>query len=156
MVEDLIQNELLQLKTCDNIASLQSFLGLANYNQIFIYNMPNLRAHLNELLKKGKPWVWTAKYQEVFEKLKKKLPSDLFLTHYNPDLDNIVASDASSCSVWVYILLKMTDGATKLIAHASRILFPAEKKKLFANWKRSFGDFICSLIVLLFYSWWTL
>ena len=36
----------------DNIASLLSFLGLANYYQIFISNMHDLHAHLNELLKK--------------------------------------------------------------------------------------------------------
>ena len=39
----------------DNIASLQIFLGLANYNQIFIQNMQDLCAPLNELLKKEKP-----------------------------------------------------------------------------------------------------
>ena len=43
----------------DNIASLPSFLGRANYYQIFISNMHDLRAPLNELFKK-KPWVWTA------------------------------------------------------------------------------------------------
>ena len=56
----------------DNITSLQSFLELANYYQIFISNMYDLRAHLNELLKKDKPWVWTAECQEAFEKIKKK------------------------------------------------------------------------------------
>ena len=42
----------------DNIASLQSFLGLANYYQV---SMHDLRAPLNELLKKDKPWDWTTK-----------------------------------------------------------------------------------------------
>ena len=36
----------------NNIATLQSFLGLANYYQIFIPNMHDLRAPLNKLLKK--------------------------------------------------------------------------------------------------------
>ena len=36
----------------NNIATLQSFLGLTNYYQIFIPNMYDLRAPLNELLKK--------------------------------------------------------------------------------------------------------
>ena len=38
----------------NNIATLQSFLGLANYDQIFIPNKHDLRAPLNELLKKRK------------------------------------------------------------------------------------------------------
>ena len=54
-----------------NIASLQSFLGLANYYQIFISNRHDLRAPLQELLKKDNPRVWTAEYQEVFEKMEK-------------------------------------------------------------------------------------
>ena len=58
--------------------------------------MYDLRVLFNELLKKYNPWVWTAECQEAFEKIKKKLTSDLFLIHYNPDLDIIVASDASS------------------------------------------------------------
>ena len=79
----------------DNIALLQSFLGLANYYQVFIQNMHDLHTPLNELLKKDKPWNWAVEYQEVFEKIKKTLTSELFLKHYNPDLEIIVASDAS-------------------------------------------------------------
>ena len=56
--------------------------------------------------------------------------SDLFLTHYNPDLDILVASDASSYGVGACILHKMTDGTTQLIAHALRALYPAEKNYL--------------------------
>ena len=52
----------------DNIASLQRFLGLANYNQVFIQSMYGLVAPLNELLKKDKPKDWTSECQEVFVK----------------------------------------------------------------------------------------
>ena len=61
------------------------------------------------------------------KKIKKTLTSDLFLTHYNPDLEIRVASDASSYGVGACILHKMTDGTLKAIAHASRALLPAEK-----------------------------
>ena len=57
--------------------------------------------------------------------------SDLFLTNYNPDLDIIVASNASSFGVGACTLNKMTDEATKSIPHASRVVFSGEK--LFAN-----------------------
>ena len=44
----------------DNVASLQNFLGLANYYQVFIQNMHDLRVLLNELFQKDEPWDWTA------------------------------------------------------------------------------------------------
>ena len=51
-----------------SISSLQSFLGLANYYQVFIFNMHNLRAPLNELLKKDK--TCTHECLEAFAKIK--------------------------------------------------------------------------------------
>ena len=42
----------------DNV-TLQSFLGLSNYYQRFIKNLHDLRAPLNERLKKDKKWRWT-------------------------------------------------------------------------------------------------
>ena len=110
-----------------NVATLQSFLGLANYYQRFIKNMHELRAPLNELLKKDRAWVWTTECQTAFIKLKEVLTSDLFLTHFNPNLDIIVATDASSYGIGACILHKMADGSIKPIAHASRTLLPAER-----------------------------
>ena len=110
-----------------NVTTLQSFLGLANYYQSFIKNLHDLRAPLNELLKKNKKWRWTPECQTVFDQIKKALTSDLFLTRYDPKLEIIVASDASSYGVGLCIPHKMPDGTKKPIAHASRTLLPAEK-----------------------------
>ena len=139
--------EIKDMPAPDRMASLQSFLGLANYYQIFISNIHDLRAHLNELLKKDKLWVWSAECQEAFEKIKKNLMSDLFLIHYNPDLNIIVVSDARSygvgaCTKW-------------LMGQLNRLLTRRELcfqwRKIFANWKRGFRD-IYSLKVSSFYS----
>ena len=111
----------------DNVTTLQSFLELANYYQSFIKNLHYLRAALNELLKKDKKWRWTPECQTAFDQIKKALTSDIFLTHYDPNLEIIVASDASSYGVGACILHKMPDGTKKPIAHASRTLLPAEK-----------------------------
>lgn len=51
----------------------------------------------------------------------------MFLAHYNPKRDIIVASDASAYGIGACILHKMDDGKVKPIAHASRSLLPAEK-----------------------------
>ena len=111
----------------DNVTTLQSFLGLANYYQSFIKYLHDLRAPLNELLKKDKKWRWTPECQTAFDQIKKALTSDLFLTHYDPKLEIIVASDTSSYGVGSCILHKIPDGTKKPIAHASRTLLPAEK-----------------------------
>ena len=88
--------------------------------------MHNLRAPLNEL-KKRQNLVWTSERREVFVKIKEVLKSDFFLTHYNPDLDIIVASDTSLYGIGACILHKMTDGSHKPVVHPSRTFLPAEK-----------------------------
>ena len=59
--------------------------------------------------------------------MKKTLTSDLFFTHYNPDLEIIGANDARLYGVGACIPHKMTDGTLKPITHASRTLLLAEK-----------------------------
>ena len=98
------------------------------FNKLNTKNMQNLRGPLNELLKKDKLWLWTPECQESFEKIKKTLISDLSLTHYDPNIDIIVASDASSYGIGACILHKLPDGSRKVVAHASRSLLPAEKQ----------------------------
>ena len=56
----------------DNVTTFQSFLGLVNYYQSFIKNLHDLRAPLNELLKKDKKWRWTPECQTAFDQIKKK------------------------------------------------------------------------------------
>ena len=96
----------------DNITTLQSFLGLTNYYQSYIKKLHDLRAPLNELLKKDKKWRWTPECQTAFDQIKKALTSDLFLKHYDRKLEIIFASDASSYGVGSCILYKMPDGTT--------------------------------------------
>ena len=82
--------------------------------------MYNLKALLNELLKKDKTWSWKLESPAAFERIKETLTSDLSLTHYDPMLDIIVANDASSFGIGACILHKLPNGTTKAIAHASR------------------------------------
>ena len=98
------------------------------FNRLNIKNMKNIRGPLKELLKKDKPWLWTHECLESFEKIKKALTSDLSLTHYNPALDIIVASDASAYGIGACIVHKPPDGSRKAVTHASRSLLPAEKQ----------------------------
>ena len=136
-------NAIRNMPAPDNVQALQSFLGRANFYQGFIKNMQNLRGPLNELLKKDKPSLWTPECQESFEKIlknpecqesfeniKKTLTSDLSLTHYDPTLDIIVASDARSYGIGACILHRLPDDSWKTVAHASRSLQPLESNIL--------------------------
>ena len=89
--------------------------------------MHSLQAPLNELLKKEKDWIWTTECKEAFKKIKEVLTSDLFITHYNPDLEIIVPSDTNWFSIGACILYKMEDRSLKPISHALKTLLPAEK-----------------------------
>ena len=109
------------------VAQLQSFLGLAQYYAIYIPKMHDLRAPLNELLKKGSKWIWTKECESAFQKIKDYLLADLALAHYDPDKEIILATDASDYGVGAVLLHKFQDGTTKPVAHASRTLLPAER-----------------------------
>ena len=98
------------------------------FNKLNIKNMQNLRGPLNEFLKKDKPWLWTPECHESFEMIKKTITSDLSRTHYDPTLDIIVASDASSYSIGACILHKLSDSSRKAVAHESISPLPAENQ----------------------------
>ena len=49
-----------------NVATLQSFCELANYQNSYIPNMHILRAPLNHLLKKDVKWNWTGECKKGF------------------------------------------------------------------------------------------
>ena len=55
----------------DNVTTLQSFLGLANYYKSFMKNVDDPRAPLKEQLKKDKKWRWTPECQTALDQIKK-------------------------------------------------------------------------------------
>lgn len=71
--------------------------------------------------KKYRLWKWTTERRAVLDKIKITLPSDTFLTFYEPKLDIIDASDASSYSIGTRNLHKMTDGSINQL-HTLQVL----------------------------------
>lgn len=74
------------------------------------------------LLQKVSKWNQSTECQNSFEKFKNILQSDLFLTHYNPQLPNIVDADASNTGIWACISHEFSDSSINAIQHASRTL----------------------------------
>lgn len=110
-----------------NLTELRSFLGVVNFYNKFINGLHNLRAPLDNLLKKESTWIWCSSCQQAFNQLKKALSSELLLTHYNPNLEIIISSDASNKGIGACIQHKMSDNSIRPIAYASRSYQPAEK-----------------------------
>jgi hypothetical protein len=110
-----------------DLTSLRSFLGALNYYGRFVKEMRELRAPLDELLRKDVKWEWTENQQKAFDNAKKILLSDLLLTHYNPSLPIVVAADASKDGIGATISHIFPDKSEKVIEHASITFSPAQK-----------------------------
>uniref|UniRef100_A0A914LN86 RNA-directed DNA polymerase n=1 Tax=Meloidogyne incognita TaxID=6306 RepID=A0A914LN86_MELIC len=110
-----------------DVSSLRSFLGALNYYGRFIRSMCDLRAPLDELLRKDVIWEWTEKQQSAFEKAKEILVSPLLLTHYDPSLPIIVAADASKDGIGIVLSHKFPNGTEKAVEHGAVTFTPAQR-----------------------------
>ncbi len=63
----------LDRKPPKTVSEIQSFPGLAGYYRRFVEGFSLIAAPLTKLLRKGVPFNWIDKQQEIFEKLKKVL-----------------------------------------------------------------------------------
>ena len=109
-----------------NISQLRSFLGMVNYYSKFV---PNLASKLNPfyaLLKKGIKWHWNSICDKVFEDIKHILSSSLTLTHCDPNVKLISATDASNLGLGAVIYHRFQNGTEKPIAYASKTLTTTE------------------------------
>ncbi|XP_055542937.1 uncharacterized protein K02A2.6-like [Wyeomyia smithii] len=111
-----------------DVSTLRSYLGAINFYGKFVRNMHDLRYPLDALLQKDSKWDWNESCQRSFEQFKNLLRSDLLLTHYDAQLETIVAADASNHGVGACLMHRYPDGAMKVVCHASRTLTPAEQR----------------------------
>ena len=111
----------------ENVSQLRSFLWLLNYCQRFLPDLATTLHPLNELLQKGKKFVWSSDCQAAFQKVKNLIASDQVLTHYDPNLPIRLASDASPYGIGAVLSHVLTTGEERPIAFASRTLTKAEQ-----------------------------
>lgn len=112
--------------TPKNVTELRAFLALLTYYGKFMDNLSTIIKPMTELLQKDKPWTWSTKCQEAFEKAKNQLTSDAVLTHFDPQLPLLLACDASAYGLGAVIAHRMPDGSERPIAYASRTLSKTE------------------------------
>ncbi|XP_055682446.1 uncharacterized protein K02A2.6-like [Lutzomyia longipalpis] len=111
-----------------NVQELRSFLGAVQFWGKFVDSMSHIRVPLDRLLKKNVRWNWSRECENSFQRFKEILKSDLLLTHYNPKLPILVASDASSYAIGCVAYHEFPDGSLKAFYHASRKLTDTEAK----------------------------
>jgi hypothetical protein len=106
--------------------TLRAFLGLINYYGKFMAGLSNTLAPLYDLLKKGKEWIWEEQQEAAFQQAKDQLSSDACLTHYDPKLQLVLSTDASSTGLGAILSHRWPDGTERPVSFASRKLSKTE------------------------------
>ena len=77
------------------VKDIQSFLGFANFYHCFIYEYSRIVIPLMNLTRKNVPWSFVDECHSAFNALKKAFTTALVLTHWIPDTQITVKTDAS-------------------------------------------------------------
>ena len=110
-----------------NVTELKSYLGLLTYYNKFL---PNLATHLNplyQLLQKRSTWHWGQSQEKAFAKSKELLLSAKVLIHFDPELELVLACDASDYGIGAVLAHRLPDWTEKPIGYVSRTLTSAER-----------------------------
>jgi hypothetical protein len=101
--------------------ALQRFIGIINYDRMFVKNITEILSPLYNLLQKENKFEWKEIHDVAFENAKKKWTVSLELKIADPNVLFVVETDASN--VGVGAVLKQKDQA---IAYISRSLTKSE------------------------------
>ncbi|KAF7770963.1 hypothetical protein Agabi119p4_6937 [Agaricus bisporus var. burnettii] len=102
------------------VKDVQSFLGFANFYRRFIYGYSDIVVPLTRLTRKGTPWNFSSEAWEAFETLKKAFTTAPVLTHWIPDSQLIIETDASDYALAAILSTITSDGNIHPIAFHSR------------------------------------
>src|SRR5882672_6289836 len=102
------------------VKDVQSFLSFANFYHCFIYGYSEITVPLMCLTCKGTPWHFSNECQSAFEALKKAFITAPVLTHWIPDTQITVETDASDYALAAVISITTPTGELHPIAFHSR------------------------------------
>ncbi len=118
---------ILNLKEPTNRAEMSSFLGTTNFYLKFVPNYADKAEPLRRLLRKDAKWQWGDSQQCAFNELKEAIASPPILSHFDPDAETFVSSDASGIALGA-VLSQVTKGVERPVAFCSRTLTETERK----------------------------
>jgi len=99
---------------------------MVQYYSKFLPNLATILHPLNELLRINVKWQWNSSCKSAFQKIKDLIVSAGVLTHYQPELPLVLATDASPYGIGA-VISHVIDNTEKPIAFASRTLTKAER-----------------------------
>ena len=82
-----------------DLHDVRSFVGACNFYIRHIHNFTYSSAPLTDLIKKTTPWRWTAREEDCFQELKKKIASSNSLRVPSPKGEIFLITDASDVAV---------------------------------------------------------
>jgi len=102
------------------VKDIQSFLGFANFYRRFIFNYSDIVILLTRLTRKDTPWNLDDKYRKAFNTLKQAFTSTPILTHWVPDTQLIVETDASDYTLTAILSIITKDNDLHPVVFHSR------------------------------------
>jgi hypothetical protein len=138
MAEDQT-NGIQEWQTPKSLRDVQLFLGFANFYRRIILGFSNIYHPLTESTKGDKKdWEWPPDIENAFVDLKERFTIAPILTHYSPEHQCIIETDASDFALGAVISQKSSDDKLHPIAYHSRKFSPTKinyeiyAKELFA------------------------
>ena len=108
------------------VKDIQSFLDFANFYCWFIFNYLDIVILLTHLTCKNIPWKFDSSCQDTFNSLKKAFTSAPILTHWIPNAQLIVETDASDYALAAILSIVNKDNKVHSVAFYSCTFTMAE------------------------------
>jgi len=102
------------------VKDIQSFLGFANFYRRFIFNYSDIVIPLTHLTRKDTPWNFDENCRKAFNILKQAFTSAPILTHWVPDAQLVVETDASDYALAAIFSIMTKDNEIHPVAFHSR------------------------------------
>ena len=101
------------------VKDIQSFLGFASFYCWFIFNYLNIVISLTHLTQKDTLWKFDSSCHDAFNSLKKAFTSAPILTHWIPNVQLIVKTDASDYTLATILSIINEDNKVHPVAFHS-------------------------------------
>jgi Reverse transcriptase (RNA-dependent DNA polymerase). len=108
------------------IRDIQSFLGFANFYRRFIFNYSDIVVPLTRLTRKSVKWDFNENCRKAFNSLKEAFITAPVLSHWEPDCQLTIETDASDYALAAILSITKSDGEIHPVAFHSRSFSPPE------------------------------
>ena len=110
-----------------SVTEVHSFMGFCNFYRPFIPKYSHTAKSLNNLTKKGVPFVWDEECQKAYEMLKRRVTEEPVLAQPQLDKQFEIEVDASGYAIGAVLLQRGEDKKRHPIAYYSATLSEAER-----------------------------